>query len=96
MNAADGRSGLPTDIRLELERHEETGLLVATSPDLKGLAVFGRTIEAVLAEVPATVAELIEAQFAAKVSVEVAPGEPNRSGFAPLGRKRAYVQPLAA
>ena len=48
-------------IRVTLQKYERVDLLVATSPDLPGLVVHGRTPDEIQTKIPAIIQDLLEA-----------------------------------
>ncbi len=56
-------------VSIHVLRHKTTGLLLAVSDELKGLNVAGRTLEEVLAELPAALEMLLSAIKQAEVCV---------------------------
>lgn len=58
------------DIYISVHAHAKTGLLVATSTELKGLIVHGRTLEEVRERIPDAIRALFEAEGKIVVSVK--------------------------
>ena len=57
------------DIRIDLAVHAKTRLLLATSEDLRGLMVAGRSEEQIIRELPEAIREVLEAEGKHVVSV---------------------------
>lgn len=71
-------------IRIQLLRHEKTGLLVARSDDLLGLAVHGKTAEEIAKKLPSAIRDLLEAEGYKVIGVTAeADDRISRSGFGP-------------
>jgi predicted RNase H-like HicB family nuclease len=71
-------------IRITLAKHDDTGLLAATSDDLHGLVVFGKTVEEIERKLPIAIKELLEASNEEVGSVVVVPDDRiSRAGFGP-------------
>jgi hypothetical protein len=71
-------------IRITLRKHDTTPLLAATSDDLHGLIVFGRTWQEIAEELPVAIRELFEAMGYEVISVTAMPDERvSRAGFGP-------------
>jgi hypothetical protein len=71
-------------IRITLRKHETTPLLAATSDDLDGLVVFGRTWQEIGEKLPVAIRELYEAMGYKVLSVTaVADERVSRAGFGP-------------
>jgi len=69
-------------IRIRVAKHDTTGLLAATSEDLHGLVVFGRTPEEIDAKLPKAIKELLEASGNKVASVTVVTDDRiSRAGF---------------
>jgi hypothetical protein len=65
--------------QIEVRRYRDSDLLLATSDDLRGLNVVGRTDQEIELRVPGSVRELLEAQ--GHSVVDVAAERSDRSGF---------------
>lgn len=83
------------DIRVEIITHEKTGLLVATSPDLRGLYAHGRTIDDLEVAVTRAIKDILEANLQTPVTVRKRP-EDRKRGFAPSFMKFATDKAIAA
>ena len=71
-------------IRITLRKHESSPLLAATSDDLNGLTVFGRTWQEIEAKLPSAISELYEALGYKVVSIStVADDRVSRAAFGP-------------
>jgi hypothetical protein len=71
-------------IRITLRKHDTSPLLAATSDDLQGLIVFGRTWQEIEKKLPNAVRALLEAMGFKVVSVTaVADERVSRAGFGP-------------
>ena len=71
-------------IRITLRKHDTSPLLAATSDDLNGLIVFGRTQQEIADKLPIAIRELLEAMGYQVASVTAAPDErASRAGFGP-------------
>ena len=71
-------------IRITLRRHDATGLLAATSEDLIGLVVFGRTADEIAAKLPSVIRELLEASGYEVNAVTATPDDRvSQAGFGP-------------
>jgi hypothetical protein len=71
-------------IRIGLAKHDDRGLLAATSEDLHGLVVFGKTVEEIERKLPTAIRELLEAPHEQIGSVMVVPDDRiSRAGFGP-------------
>lgn len=69
-------------IRVSIRQHEKTGLLIATSEDLRGLYAHGRTMEDLEAAVAIAIKDILEAKL--QRSVEVSKRSEERlSAFVP-------------
>ena len=65
-------------------RHAETGLIVAYSPDHKGIMVHGRTLDEVKERIPAAARAIFEAEGNEVISVhQISEDEIAESGFIP-------------
>jgi Domain of unknown function (DUF1902) len=71
-------------IRIRFAKHDDTVLLAATSEDLDGLVVFGKTVEEIERKLPTAIRELLEASHEQVGSVTVVPDDRiSRAGFGP-------------
>ena len=71
-------------IRITLRRNDDTGLLAATSEDLIGLVVFGRTADEIAVRLPSVIRELLEASGYEVNAVTAIPDDRiTRAGFGP-------------
>lgn len=66
---------------IDVIQHRKTGLLVAQCDDLKGLTVFGRSIDELERKVEPAVRELLEAQGIRVLSVEMHDSEDVPAAF---------------
>jgi Domain of unknown function (DUF1902) len=71
-------------IRIRFAKHDDTVLLAATSEDLDGLVVFGKTVEEIERKLPTAIRELLETSHEQVGSVTVVPDDRiSRAGFGP-------------
>jgi hypothetical protein len=71
-------------IRVTLRKHDTSPLLAATSDDLPGLTVFGRTRQEIAEKLPVAIRELLEAMgYQVKAVTAVADERMSRAGFGP-------------
>lgn len=68
-------------ININTLEHRDTGLLIATSPDLKGLYVHGRTREELNRRIPQVIRDLLEASGLKVDRVLPLIDEPEAPGF---------------
>lgn len=76
----------PSHIRIRLQRDGKTGLFAALSDDLPALMTVASSIEEIEKRLPAAVAQIVEAQYGARVRVSVEASEEDR--FASLAEPR--------
>lgn len=75
-------------ITIQVIRHNETGLLVALSDDLKGLYVHARTQDDLLDRVPVAIRDILEADGFEVVDISEVDIPPEvEAGFLPAQRK---------
>ena len=71
-------------IRVTLRKHDTSPLLAATSDDLPGLLVFGRTREEIADKLPIAIRELLQAMGYQVISLTaVADERMSKAGFGP-------------
>lgn len=73
----------PQTIRITYQRHRETGLFCAFSDDLKGLLVFGRSLEELGNKIPSICDALIQEQFGEDCSYRWAAEDQDEEALAP-------------
>lgn len=61
----------PAEVRIQLLRSKETGLIAAVSDDLPGLMTVGTEIEEIQRRLPTAIAEIISVQFGVDVDVRL-------------------------
>jgi predicted RNase H-like HicB family nuclease len=83
------------EINIRLFRHSETGRLFATSDDLKGLMVSGRSVDEIEEQLEAAITELLMAHGEHVVGVTAKPAS-EMPGFQVPGLYRAIAQLAAA
>lgn len=71
--------------RIQVLEHRETELLLAISPDHKGLYVHARDLDELEERIPVALQELLEAEGIAVLSVKAVPESEPIANFRPLG-----------
>lgn len=71
------------EIEINVRKHRETGLLLATSDQLKGLLVPARSERELDEKLPAAIKELVEAHGEKLVSVEITRQDGDLGAFSP-------------
>lgn len=82
-------------IKVDIIQHEKTGLLIATSDDLRGLYAHGRTMEDLEDAIGAAIKAILEAKLGRAVDVSKR-DDTKRSGFYPTKMTFAANGALAA
>lgn len=77
------------------QRNATTGLLAATSPDLPGFMVVGRSMDELIDEVPVVAADLIKKQTGENVEVVWNDEPANATGFSAVEFHEAQVRHAA-
>ncbi len=76
-------------ITLELMTHETTGLMVAVSPEMKGLYVHARTEKELLERIPVAIRAILEADGFEVLSILEVAGKPaDKPSFRPSGERK--------
>lgn len=73
-------------ITVDVLQHEATGLMVALSPEMKGLIVHGRSDSELMERIPIAIRDLMEAE-GCKVESVVPVNEDVPPGFTPSHRR---------
>lgn len=75
-------------ININVVTHKETGLMVATSPELRGLIVHGRTVRELNERIPQGIRSLLEADGVTVTDIVSAdPDDKVPDGFVPTVRR---------
>lgn len=80
MDTKGSRVARTVVIKIQVVRHHDTGLLMAFSPDLKGLLVPGRSEKDLEQKLPAAIREILEAEGNRVTRVEAMPDPDERLG----------------